>query len=284
MSQSAEFIIQFNRKPAVLRGPQAWSDCALGYEFQAGGEGDEFKDVVIYNGQFWYCHTTHIKTMGNYPRPTASEDSPWRLGDSIEMVATNILLANYAVIENLGVRAIEMKDADGNVLFTAKDGAVTCNIGNFDSINVTNATFENLTLKGSSTIDYLELDDDECEGVTHAVITNEVARVYASANGKDVTMANILTPGVPNTTRELEIFIRPAVANRSVQLRTFSFIPHLIDFYASAGDSIPTYAGFTTEYGSGSLVSGGYIRMILKGSNWEIVQRSGNIKLIENIL
>lgn len=124
----------------TLRGPQAWSDCAMGYAFQAGGTGDEWKDVVLYEGSYYVCKKSHTKTSTNYPGSAASESNGyWRLGDAIELVATKILLATYALVKNLGVEAIEMKDADGNVLFQAKNGDVTCKTGTFNGITVTDA-------------------------------------------------------------------------------------------------------------------------------------------------
>lgn len=123
---------------AVLRGPQAWSDCATGYAFQAGGPNEKWKDVVIYNNNYYVCKQSHTKTGSNYPGSSAG-NSLWQLGDKIALVATSILLASYALVKNLGVEAIDMKDAGGNILFQAKDGNVTCRTG----------TFENVTIKGS---------------------------------------------------------------------------------------------------------------------------------------
>lgn len=36
------------------------------------------------------------------------------------------------MVENLGVRTIEMKDKDGNIVFKAKDGDLVCKGGNFE--------------------------------------------------------------------------------------------------------------------------------------------------------
>lgn len=127
------------RGPA-MRGPQAWSDCATGYAFQAGGTGEEWKDVVLYNGNYYSCKKSHTKTSTNYPGSATSEyNGYWQLGDAVELVATKILLATYALVKNLGVEAIEMKDADGNMLFQAKNGDVTCKTGTFNGITVTDA-------------------------------------------------------------------------------------------------------------------------------------------------
>ena len=133
-----------DRGPA-LRGPQAWSDCAVGYVFQSGASGKEYKDVVLYGNNYYSCIKSHTKTASNNPGSATDTNSGlWKLADKLEMVATKILLAQYALVKNLGVEAIDMKDANGNIIFQAKDGYVTCNSGTF-----TNGTFTNVKVIGS---------------------------------------------------------------------------------------------------------------------------------------
>lgn len=132
-----------DRGPA-LRGPQAWSDCAVGYFFQSGASGEEYKDVVLYGGYYYSCIKSHTKTASNNPGSATDTNSGlWKLADPVEIVATKILLAQYALVKNLGVEAIDMKDANGNIIFQAKDGNVTCNSG----------TFKNITVKGNSSFE-----------------------------------------------------------------------------------------------------------------------------------
>ena len=132
-----------DRGPA-LRGPQAWSDCAVGYMFQSGVSGEEYKDVVLYGGYYYSCIKSHTKTASNNPGSATDTNSGlWKLADPVEIVATKILLAQYALVKNLGVEAIDMKDADDNIIFQAKDGNVTCNSG----------TFKNITVKGNSSFE-----------------------------------------------------------------------------------------------------------------------------------
>lgn len=132
-----------DRGPA-LRGPQAWSDCAVGYVFQSGASGEEYKDIVLYGNNYYSCIKSHTKTASNNPGSATDTNSGlWKLTDKLEMVATKILLAQYALVKNLGVEAIDMKDANGNIIFQAKDGNVTCNSGTFISITVKgNSSFE----------------------------------------------------------------------------------------------------------------------------------------------
>lgn len=132
-----------DRGPA-LRGPQAWSDCAVGYVFQSGANGEEYKDIVLYGNNYYSCIKSHTKTASNNPgSATDTHSGLWKLADKLEIVATKILLAQYALVKNLGVEVIDMKDAIGNIIFQAKDGNVTCNRG----------TFNNITVKGNSTFE-----------------------------------------------------------------------------------------------------------------------------------
>lgn len=99
--------------------------------------------------------------MWNYPISGNSSVAPqtdvdknwktthWRVFAYFEMVATRILLAEYALVKNLGVEVIEMKDADGNILFQAKDGTVTCNTGNFNNINVQSGRIAGFKIAGN---------------------------------------------------------------------------------------------------------------------------------------
>lgn len=131
-----------DRGPALR--PQAWNDCAVGYVFQSGASGEEYKDVVLYGGNYYSCIKSHTKTASNNPGSATDTNSGlWKLADNFEMVATKILLAQYALVKNLGVEAIDMKDANGNIIFQAKDGNVTCNSG----------TFKNITVKGNSSFE-----------------------------------------------------------------------------------------------------------------------------------
>lgn len=132
-----------DRGPA-LRGPQMWNDCGVGYVFQSGADGEEYKDIVLYNNNYYSCTKSHAKTASNSPGSATDTNSGlWKLADKLEMVATKILLAQYALVKNLGVETIDMKDDKGNIIFQAKDGNVTCNRG----------TFNNITVKGNSTFE-----------------------------------------------------------------------------------------------------------------------------------
>ena len=52
------------------------------------------------------------------------------------MVIAKIILTQYQLVDNLGVKVIEMKDENDNIMFLAKDGKVICNGGIFQNISV----------------------------------------------------------------------------------------------------------------------------------------------------
>lgn len=121
----------------VLRGPQDWKDCADGYPFESGAEGEQWQDVVIYDGQFYSCEKSHTKSFATFPNsPADGQNHYWQLATKMDIIATKILLSTYALVKNLGVEIIDMRDADGNILFQAKDGNVTCKTGDFENVRV----------------------------------------------------------------------------------------------------------------------------------------------------
>lgn len=122
---------------ATLRGPQSWENCGIGYDFQCGASGEEWKDVVFYKSGYYSCIKSHIKTANNFPGSAEDQNNQyWRLGSPIEMVIAKIILTQYQLVDNLGVKVIEMKDENDNIMFLAKDGKVICNGGIFQNISV----------------------------------------------------------------------------------------------------------------------------------------------------
>lgn len=122
---------------ATLRGPQSWENCGNGYSFETGASGEEWKDVVIYNSGYYSCIKSHVKTATNFPGSDEDQNNHyWRLGSPIEMVIAKIILTQYQLVDNLGVKVIEMKDENDKIMFLAKDGKVICNGGIFQNISV----------------------------------------------------------------------------------------------------------------------------------------------------
>ena len=126
------------RGPA-LRGPQLYSDVPTNFQFMQGADSEEFLDVVVDdNGNFYMCKKTHVKSSGVAPGATGWE-TYWSLGTKFDIVATQILLATYALIKNLGVENVEAKDANNNTIFSVRNGILVCNGGTIGGFKISSS-------------------------------------------------------------------------------------------------------------------------------------------------
>ena len=167
------------RGPA-LRGPQNWNDIEDGYQFYSGAVGEPYLDVVFYDNNCYLCKVSHTKETSSTP----DNNSNWQLGDSIDLVATKLLLAKYSVIKNLGVEAIEMFDEDGNVVLKAREGNVECNGGSFNNITV-----------GQARIGAWELSKDGLNASSSFVGYSDTISCSDKVNGRNIKLGSSI--GVP---------------------------------------------------------------------------------------
>lgn len=181
---------QKGARGAVLRGPQDWDSLPIGYAFQAGKEGEQWLDVILYAGQNYVCKSSHAKASNSEPGGRLDlREGLWQLGDKVDLVASKILLTEYAVIDNLGASAIEMKNADGEVVFEAKDGDVRCNGGTFNNIDVQTGKIAGFEIqvvdeiKGTTSLINTGTNND-----SYIVIRNDDESVFMGVGG------NVLPP------------------------------------------------------------------------------------------
>lgn len=136
---------------AAMRPLGDWDALPDGFKFQSGGVGEEFIDLVSVKSEgallWWSCKRSHAKTKDTRPNVNAPF---WELGQNLKFVATDLLLAKKAFIENLGVRNVETINAANQVVFSAEQngnvfiggnariGGMRCNVpvvitpGNYD--------------------------------------------------------------------------------------------------------------------------------------------------------
>lgn len=97
---------------AAIRGPQLWESLPDGYAFESGAEGEDYHDVVIKaQGEsgtpFYYaCTKSHTKSAERAPRAGSAW---WAQTQRQELVATDLLLAQRALIKNLVAEEIEAR-------------------------------------------------------------------------------------------------------------------------------------------------------------------------------
>lgn len=123
---------------AAVRPLGDWDALPDGFKFQSGGVGEEFIDLVSVKSEgallWWSCKRSHAKTKDTRPNVNAPF---WELGQNLKFVATDLLLAKKAFIENLGVRNVETRNAQGEVTFKAEEnGEIKAKGGVFDSIRI----------------------------------------------------------------------------------------------------------------------------------------------------
>lgn len=123
---------------AAVRPLGDWDALPDGFQFQSGGVGEEFIDLVSVKSEgallWWSCKRSHAKTKDTRPNVNAPF---WELGQNLKFVATDLLLAKKAFIENLGVRNVETRNAQGEVTFKAEEnGEVRAKGGRFENIHI----------------------------------------------------------------------------------------------------------------------------------------------------
>ena len=97
-----------------VRGPQMWVNVADGFAFSDRTIGNEWLDVVVHNNVFYSCIQSHAKSSENEPG-TDGGAAYWKATEKQEIVATYLLLAEKALIENLVVNDVETRDDEGNI-------------------------------------------------------------------------------------------------------------------------------------------------------------------------
>lgn len=140
-------------KGAVLRGPQDWTSLSDGYNFYQGTDGEEYKDVVIYSGNYYSCIQTHVKSTSILP--TNSEY--WKLGDKFELVATSVLLADNAQIKMLQGQSILLQDLSSGMKMLLQGGMMNI----YGSQNVANIRI-GLDDNGQSILQFYNNDGELC--------------------------------------------------------------------------------------------------------------------------
>ena len=100
---------------AAMRPLGDWDALPDGFQFQGGGVGEEFIDMVSVKSEgallWWSCKRSHTKMKDTRP----NVDAPfWELGQNLKFVATDLLLAKEAVIEgNILASSMSYKAEEG---------------------------------------------------------------------------------------------------------------------------------------------------------------------------
>lgn len=175
---------------AVVRNLGEWEALPSGFAFQSGARGEAYIDAVsVKEGNtllWWYCKQSHSK--GNRPSVNRPE---WELGQNLKFVATDILLAQKAFIDNLGVRYVESRNDKGEIAFSVSDKG---------EVKAKGGTFENIYIAGESRFTKLkavsEYIEDEAGEISFSERGLNMKGKYLNINS-DIFNSDLITDFEP---------------------------------------------------------------------------------------
>lgn len=133
---------------SLMINTRRWEKCNVGDKFYKGDSGDPQVDVVYYNGKYYRCIKTFTLEEKATQAPTVTQY--WSEFESYSNIATELILADEASIQNLLLNKAKAKNSSTGEVTVEIDG----NTGNFKA---NNATLTNAYVEGSvqaSTIGY----------------------------------------------------------------------------------------------------------------------------------
>lgn len=228
---------------ATIRGPYDYNEFSATTRWWCAGtpnsaqpETEKWIDVIVKDGDYFYCNTTYYGTLS----PWADVSSAWTQGESFEFVATNLLLASGAAINFITGNELYLRDSNNNITAGAMGGdgvnfwAGSANpsgapfkVGNDGTIEATKGKFGILTIgtdefnEDSLTATQTVQESEDTQHNYLTTITPQTTKYigeYSNYDGSSQIDAAIITPdathdyqynigGVINVVREATQFI-----------------------------------------------------------------------------
>lgn len=123
---------------SVMINTRRWETCKVGDIFQQGKSGELQVDVVLYNGKYYRCIKSYTLEDKAVQSPTNTEY--WSEFESFTNIATELILADEASIENLLLNKARAKNpSTGEVTVTidGDTGILTAKHAIFDKVDIT---------------------------------------------------------------------------------------------------------------------------------------------------
>jgi len=100
----------YRPRPEVTEPLIRTGEWKLGAQYYQGKKGEPYIDVTLNGGQWNRCVTTHVSTNSNKPVANTS-NKWWQVASNLNFAATNLLLAQNAVINMLSSNVINLFNA-----------------------------------------------------------------------------------------------------------------------------------------------------------------------------
>ena len=204
--------------PVVTNGPyvpfpRLWDEYPDDYVFMQGKDGEERRDLVLArdgsSGRLYACacKLTHVKNAAYPPLPAGGPGKDhWVTGEQQKFIATELLLAELAYVRNLMAEYVQMRDAEGNVLFEVFEGHVTARTGTFENVRVSGSVSAGdphgkrvLLDPDGKAVRIYDADGSECarldgSSYTYESVMPAAGQTLPAPDGKAVTMSAAASP------------------------------------------------------------------------------------------
>jgi len=132
-----------------LRGVTEWQ---AGRRYEGGNPraGDEYQDIVVYDGSFYACTETHTATAAGTP-PTLL-GTKWKAGSQFDFVATKIAYIKKTLIENAVIDTLQTQEVNGGRIEAIGD-RISSYKNNVEKLKIHSGNLSPLAGGGSNTYD-----------------------------------------------------------------------------------------------------------------------------------
>ena len=204
--------------PVVTNGPyvpfpRLWDEYPDDYVFMQGKDGEGRRDLVLArddsSGRLYACacKLTHVKNAAYPPLPAGGPGKGhWVTGEQQRFIATELLLAELAYVRNLMAEYVQMRDAEGNVLFEVYNGNVTARTGTFENVRVSGSVSAGdphgkrvLLDPDGKAVRIYDADGSECarldgSSYTYESVMPAAGQTLPAPDGKAVSMSAAASP------------------------------------------------------------------------------------------
>ena len=204
--------------PVVTNGPyvpfpRLWDEYPDDYVFMQGKDGEGRRDLVLArdgsSGRLYACacKLTHVKNAAYPPLPAGGPGKDhWVTGEQQKFIATELLLAELAYVRNLMAEYVQMRDAEGNVLFEVYNGNVVARTGTFENVRVSGSVSAGdphgkrvLLDPDGKAVRIYDADGSECarlDGSSYAYesVMPAAGQTLPAPDGKAVSMSAAASP------------------------------------------------------------------------------------------
>lgn len=236
-------------------------------------------DILILSESEVYMWNYPVKGNSTVWPGTDIEQNPetthWRAFSYFEMVATRIMLAQYALVKNLGVENVEigesgsivMKDKKGNVLFEVRGGNVVCKTGTFDNVTVNGIIHPSLSYSSVKKLvdpdgDYTIDPEKEAFNTLFITTSHDCWVTLPDAISYEGLEMNIYQSAVSRMGLS-GVFIRTANSSQQIYYSTSTALV--------GGVVVQTVSAEAIHYSSLKIIPNVLVKLVAVDGNWYVI-------------